>query len=130
MSERCRSTRWPAGLAPAASRCESRGTRLAAAAAAFALWAASPAPCASAGPTPGTMLGPDTAAQAEGVLPPEFLGRYQRGEWRHEVVVPKPGTHLIDPEWIAAGKENQGKFTVNERGSIREISTGKQPPRI
>src|SRR5262249_23570578 len=84
----------------------------------------------AAGPGPGTMIGPDTAEQAEGLIPHEFLERYKKGEWRHAVATPKPGTQLLDPDWIAAGKENAGKFTINDEGSIREIATGKQPASI
>jgi hypothetical protein len=81
----------------------------------------------AAGPEPGTVLGPSTASQATGLLPPEFLGRYEKGEWSHAVATPKPGTNLLDPDWIAAGKENAGKFTVNEQGSIRDVKTDVQP---
>jgi hypothetical protein len=73
------------------------------------------------------MLGPDTAPQAQGLLPDEFLSRYQKGQFMHRVAVPKPGTLLLDPEWLAAGKENEGKYTINEQGSIREVATGKEP---
>jgi len=91
---------------------------------------ARPATGRAAGPEPGTMIGPDTAPQAEGLIPTEFLERYRRGEWRHAVALPKPGTLLQDPDWVAAGKENEGKFTINEEGSIREVATGKQPAHI
>src|SRR5215831_11562154 len=39
--------------------------------------AIAPAAARAAGPAPGTMLGPDTAQQADGLLPTEFLSRYQ-----------------------------------------------------
>src|SRR5437764_4755792 len=81
----------------------------------------------AAAPEPGTMIGADTAEQAEGLMPPEFVDRYKKGEWRHAVGTPKPGTQLMDPEWIAAGKANEGKFTISDEGSIREVATGKQP---
>ena len=76
---------------------------------------------------PGIVLGPENAQLAEGLIPPEFLARYKSGEWRHAVAVPKPGTNLMDPDWLAAGAENEGKFIVNGEGSIREISSGKLP---
>ena len=86
-----------------------------------------PAVSRAADVAPGTLIGPDTAAQAEGLLPQEFLERYRKGEWKHPVALPKPGTLLMDPEWLAAGKENVGKFTISDEGSIRDVTTGKQP---
>src|SRR5262245_40047671 len=60
----------------------------------------------AAGPAPGTVIGPDTVAQAEGFIPPEFLERYKKGEFQHPVALPKPGTLLMNPEFLAAGGEN------------------------
>jgi hypothetical protein len=79
---------------------------------------------------PGTWLDQSTSSDARDLLPNEFLGRYQRGEWKHQVVTPKPGVRLVDPEWVAAGKENEGKFKVNEDGSIRRVDDDKEPTSI
>jgi hypothetical protein len=81
----------------------------------------------AAGPEPGTWLDQSTAAQAQNLLPEEFLGRYQRGEWRHQVVAPNPGALLVDPEWMEASKKNEGKFTLNEAGAIRRRDNGEEP---
>jgi hypothetical protein len=72
----------------------------------------------AAGPEPGTWLDQSTASQAQDLLPKEFLGRY------------KPGTVLVDPQWVAASKENEGKFTINEEGSIRRADNGEEPRSI
>lgn len=79
------------------------------------------------GPAPGTWLESATAAQAKDLMPAEFLGRYERGEWRHQVVEPAPGVLVADPQWLAASKENEGKFTLNEEGSIRRADNGEEP---
>lgn len=76
---------------------------------------------------PGTWLDPSTSARAQDLLPKEFLGRYERGEWKHEVVKPKDGVLLVDPQWAAASKENEGKFKLNEEGSIRRVDNGEEP---
>jgi hypothetical protein len=36
----------------------------------------------------------------------------------------------MDPDFLAAGKENEGKFTISDENSIREVVSGKQPGRI
>jgi hypothetical protein len=82
------------------------------------------------GPAPGTWLDQSNSAEAENLLPKEFLGRYERGEWKHQVVEPGPGVKLVDPEWVAAGKENEGKFKLNESGSIRKVADGEEPSSI
>jgi hypothetical protein len=85
---------------------------------------------AHAAPAPGTWLDTSTSSQAQGLLPKEFLGRYERGEWKNQVVEPKAGVLLVDPEWVAAGKENEGKFKLNENGSIRRVDNGKEPASV
>jgi hypothetical protein len=81
----------------------------------------------AADPKPGTVIGPDTAAQAKDLLPNELYQRYAKGEFLNEVAEPKPGTKMIDPEFIAAGAANRGKYTVSDVGTIIDSKTGKQP---
>ena len=76
------------------------------------------------------MLGPETAEQARGLVPDEFLERYKKGEFLNPVAEPKPGTHFIDPNFMAEGNANRGKYTVNEIGTIIDPTTGKQPTYI
>jgi hypothetical protein len=87
-------------------------------------------PHAAAEIAPGSWLDQSSSSQAQDLLPDEFLGRYERGEWKHQVVEPKPGVLLVDPEWVAAGKENEGKFKLNEDGSIRRADNGEEPTSI
>jgi len=95
----------------------------------FLLALAAPPPV-RAGLEPGTWLDRGSSADAQDLLPKEFLGRYERGEWRHQVVEPKPGTQVVDPEWVAAGQENAGKFKLDENGSIRKVEDGSEPASI
>jgi len=76
---------------------------------------------------PGTVIGPDTAAQAKDLLPEEIYQRYQKGEFLNEVAEPKPGTKLIDPDFLTASAANRGKYTVSDIGTIIDPKTGKQP---
>lgn len=88
---------------------------------------AAAAAASAAEPQPGTWLDSATSAEARNLLPEEFLGRYTRGEWKHEVVAPAPGVLLVDPQWKAASEENAGKFKLNEEGSIRRVEDGEEP---
>ncbi|HZR80919.1 MAG TPA: DUF1329 domain-containing protein [Candidatus Binatia bacterium] len=85
------------------------------------------APARAGSEQPGGWLDQSTSSQARDLLPTEFLGRYQRGEWKHEIVTPRPDVLLVDPEWVAAGKENEGKFRLDENGSIRRADNGEEP---
>src|SRR5262245_15572928 len=76
---------------------------------------------------PGTVLGPDTAQQAVGLLPDEILARYQKGEFRHEIVTPRPETQWTDPLFEAAAAANQGRYAANQTGTIVDPATGLQP---
>ncbi len=78
----------------------------------------------------GTWLDASTTDEARDLLPSEFLGRYKRGEWKHRMVTPRPGVKLVDPEWVAASKENEGKYVLDENGSIRLKETGEEPKSI
>jgi len=95
-----------------------------------ALFAASivvPATAWTADVAPGTWLDKSSSSGAQDLLPKEFLGRYERGEWKHQVVTPKAGVLLTDPQWTAASKENEGRFKLNEEGSIRRADNGEEP---
>ncbi len=85
---------------------------------------------AAAGLEAGTWLDRGNSAEARNLLPEEFLGRYERGEWKHEVVAPGPSIRVVDPDWVAAGKENAGKFKIDENGSIRKAEDGSEPTSI
>lgn len=102
--------------------CRRGGRRLGAALVAVVL-----ASAAVAQPTPGTVLGADTWQTAEGLLPPEFLGRYRGGEWRHEVVAAPADTQFGDRDFLAAGQKNAGQYALGPAGGIVESGSGRQP---
>jgi hypothetical protein len=67
---------------------------------------------------------------AEELLPEEFLNRYKNGEWRHSIYEPPPDTVFADLDFIAAGKDNLGRYAIGPEGQVVEVATGKQPPFI
>ena len=75
----------------------------------------------------GTVIGPATADQARDLLPEELLERYAKGDFANEVAEPKPGSKMMDPDFLAAGDANRGKYTVSDAGTILDPKTGKQP---
>jgi hypothetical protein len=83
---------------------------------------------AAAQPAPGTVLDSDTWQQAQGLLPPEFLQRYQDGQWRHAVVEAPAGTRFGDADFLAAGARNAGQYALGPDGGVVESGSGKQPP--
>lgn len=103
-------------------------TRIVAALALLGLAACAPAHAADQ--EPGKWLDNSTSSQARDLLPSEFLGRYERGEWKHEIVTPGPDVVLVDPDWKGASQENEGKFKINEEGSIRRADNGEEPTSI
>lgn len=82
---------------------------------------------ASGGPPPGTVLDAQTWQTAQGLLPEEFLERYKKGEWQHEVVAPPPDTHFADEDFLAAGQRNAGQYAVGAGGQVVETGSGRQP---
>lgn len=75
----------------------------------------------------GTILGPDNWQEARGLLPDEFLRAYERGDFRHEV---KDWDLLRigdDPVFRAALEENEGRYDVDDEGSIVDVRTNKAP---
>lgn len=76
---------------------------------------------------PGDQLGPETWEQARDLLPQEFLESYRRGDFRHrigEFHVDRIGDEPVFREALAV---NEGRYALDERGSIVEARTG-QPP--
>ena len=99
---------------------------IAAAVLAGAAAGADQAPSASGHKSLG-MLNEQTWQLAQGKLPEEFLDRYRKGQWEHEIVEPPPGAHFGDEDFLAAGKANEGKYAIGPDGGIIDVSTGKQP---
>lgn len=89
--------------------------------------------CAQAadGPAIGTILGPDTAAQAEKLLPPEILSHYQKGEYVNEIVDwPAEGGYTWPTDFKAASEGNEGKYVIAQQGHIVSKGTAEQPAYI
>lgn len=72
-------------------------------------------------------LGPQTWESARGLLPDEFLQRYQRGEWQHEIYEAPAGASFTDQDFLAAGEQNRGRYAIGEKGQVVEVATTEQP---
>src|SRR5262244_1930564 len=75
----------------------------------------------------GTVLGPTTAADAVGLLPEEIEARYRRGEFAHEIALPRSDTQWTDPAFERAAETNRGRYAVDEHGTIVDQATGRAP---
>ncbi len=85
---------------------------------------------AETGLKPGDVLGPDNWKAADGLLPPEILKHYEKGEYLNRIVDWPTGTTKRDQEFLDATERNRGRFSVDARGTIIDTATGKQPPYI
>ncbi|MFM7736318.1 MAG: outer membrane lipoprotein-sorting protein [Alphaproteobacteria bacterium] len=83
---------------------------------------------AGGGPAVGTTIGKDNWQAAEGMLPPEVLEHYKKGEYQNRVVDWPAGAYRFEKAFEDATAANRGKYEVNEAGTIIDKSTGKQPP--
>ena len=72
---------------------------------------------------PGDVLNKDTAAQAEGLLPPEILQHYKDGKYENKIVEWPEGKFRWETAFEEATIDNKGKYDVNERGTIIDKST-------
>ncbi|MFM7141524.1 MAG: hypothetical protein ACKO2K_06355, partial [Alphaproteobacteria bacterium] len=69
------------------------------------------ADAAGPGPAPGTTLGKDNCKSAEGLLPPEILAHYCKGEYENPVVEWKGFT--FPPDFAASTEKNAGRFDLD-----------------
>jgi hypothetical protein len=77
---------------------------------------------------PGMTLDKSTAASAKGLLPPEILAHYEKGEYANQIV-DWPETKFNWPEdFVAGSKKNEGKFAIAKEGHVVEKESGQQPP--
>ncbi len=74
---------------------------------------------------PGTVLGADNWEQAKGLLPDEFLEAYKRGDFRHEIRKWDPPRLEEEPVFRDALKENEGRFDLDDEGTIIDRQSGK-----
>jgi len=78
----------------------------------------------------GDLLGPETASAARDLLPDEILAHYERGEYINPIIeLGKPGQRPLDnpPEFVAASRQNRGRYRLSDTGSLVEATSGRQP---
>ena len=73
---------------------------------------------AEVGLQPGMTLDPSTAALAKGLLPPEILKHYEKGEYKNEIVAWPAGVGTHGPDFDAQTKRNAESLTLDEKGTI------------
>lgn len=78
----------------------------------------------------GDMLDESNWHLAKDLLPPEILRHYERSEYRNKIVPSPKERHHWDPDFEAASVENTKYLEVDERGTIIDKRTGKQPPHL
>jgi hypothetical protein len=89
---------------------------------------AEPAPgVAGGGLKPGMILDQTTAHLAKDLLPPEIWQHYERGEYVSKIVDYPLGNPNWEQSFVDATKENATRLTVDERGTVIDRHTGKQP---
>jgi hypothetical protein len=91
--------------------------------------AASPADPAAPALASGEVLDRSNWEKAKGLLPPEILRHYQQGEYANRVAT-WDGPMEWEPRWHEATRWNREHLTIDEKGTIIDRSTGKQPPYI
>jgi hypothetical protein len=79
---------------------------------------------------PGDILGKDNWQAAEGLLPPEILAHYQKGEYINKIVDFPDSMYNWPTDFLAGSKKNEGVYDIGADGQIVEKATGKQPEHI
>jgi hypothetical protein len=78
---------------------------------------------------PGEVLDKTNWQKAEGLLPPEIVRHYKNGEYANRLEDWEEEMQW-EPAWHEAVRSNRDKLTVNEKGTIVDNATGKQPPYV
>lgn len=76
---------------------------------------------------PGMILDASTAELAKDLLPPEIWQHYARGEYVSKIVDYPLGNPNWEKGFVEATKDNAQRLTVDERGTVIDKTTGKQP---
>lgn len=79
---------------------------------------------------PGDTLDQTNADKAEGLLPPELLDHYKKGQYINPIVDWPLGKYAWAPEFLEATAANKGKFKLGDKGEILGVADGKQPSYI
>jgi hypothetical protein len=82
---------------------------------------------AEVGITPGSWLNKETASLAEGLMPPEVLEFYKKGDYSNKVLDWPDGLYKVDEEFAKASAENEKNLDVNADGLMIDKKTGKYP---
>ncbi len=75
----------------------------------------------------GDMLDESNWQLAEGLLPPEILRHYERGEYRNPIVDYPLETNQWDEVFLERTKWNAEHLDVNDENTLVDKSTGEQP---
>src|SRR5262245_26984800 len=78
----------------------------------------------------GDMVDKETWQNATGLLPPEILRHYEKGDYVNKFVDWPVDQNSQAPEFKAGTEANAGKFTTSPEGTILDRATGKQPSYI
>jgi hypothetical protein len=92
------------------------------------LFVAPVAPATAQGPglDVGAVIGPDNWKAAEGLLPPEVLKHYEKGDYRNQIVDYPTGNAHWDAAFEEATKRNATTLDVDDRGTIVSKADGQQ----
>ena len=86
---------------------------------------------AEIGLQPGMMLDQSNAALAKGLLPPELLAHFEKGEFANKIASNYPANGgELGPEFDGQTKKNATTLDVDEHGTIIDKTTKKQPDYI
>ena len=92
------------------------------------VWAAEPASADAL--KPGDVLNQSNWQKAQGLLPPEILKHYEKGEYANPIVDWPVELFNWPPDFVEGSKRNEGRFTIGDNGEILEKATGKPPAYI
>jgi hypothetical protein len=75
----------------------------------------------------GDTLDQSNCQEAKDLFPPEILSHYCEGKFQSPINELPKGTYSLDESFFKAAKENEGKFKIDEHGSVVEAASGKVP---
>jgi len=85
---------------------------------------------ATDGLKPGETLNSSTWQRAQDLLPPEVLKHYEKNEYVNPISSWPEDLYNWPEDFLAASKQNEGKYKTGKLGEIIEASSGNQAPYI
>lgn len=79
---------------------------------------------------PGEVLDQSNWQKAEGLLPPEILEHYKKGEFANPIIDWPDGIQRWGADFRKGTEENRGRLTVDEDGTIIDKASGRPPAYI